>query len=197
MVYSIFKLSKELAFLEQETTIKQWLSEDSLRMQALVIAARCNLPDWCLAAGFVRNLVWDKVHQSATSQPLNDIDLIYFNPLDISEQRDRLIEQQLHSISKLPWSVKNQARMHLRNNDNPYNSTLDAMSYWVEIETAVGARLDEYGNLVLVSPFGLNALFEGTVSLNPKRPKLMDFNRRITDKKWLEIWPALKVNSTH
>jgi uncharacterized protein len=197
MVYSIFKLSKELAFLEQETTIKQWLSEDSLRMQALVIAARCNLPDWCLAAGFVRNLVWDKVHQSATSQPLNDIDLIYFNPSDISEQRDRLIEQQLHSISKLPWSVKNQARMHLRNNDNPYNSTLDAMSYWVEIETAVGARLDEYGNLVLVSPFGLNALFEGTVSLNPKRPKLMDFNRRITDKKWLEIWPALKVNSTH
>jgi uncharacterized protein len=197
MVYSIFKLSKELAFLEQETTIKQWLSEDSLRMQALVIAARCNLPDWCLAAGFVRNLVWDKVHQSATSQPLNDIDLIYFNPSDISEQRDRLIEQQLHSISKLPWSVKNQARMHLRNNDNPYNSTLDAMSYWVEIETAVGARLDEYGNLVLVSPFGLNALFEGTVSLNRKRPKLMDFNRRITDKKWLEIWPALKVNSTH
>ncbi|MBU1438587.1 MAG: nucleotidyltransferase family protein [Gammaproteobacteria bacterium] len=183
--------------MEQETTIKQWLSEDSLRMQALVIAARCNLPDWCLAAGFVRNLVWDKVHQSATSQPLNDIDLIYFNPSDISEQRDRLIEQQLHSISKLPWSVKNQARMHLRNNDNPYNSTLDAMSYWVEIETAVGARLDEYGNLVLVSPFGLNALFEGTVSLNPKRPKLMDFNRRITDKKWLEIWPALKVNSTH
>ena len=181
--------------MEHEIKIKQWLGEDTLRMQALGIAAACNLPDWCLAAGFVRNLVWDKVYQSSFMQPLNDIDLIYFNPADTSEQSDRLLEQRLRRSTKLPWSVKNQARMHLRNNDHPYQSTVDAMSYWVELETAIGARFDAHGNIELVSPFGFKSLFSGTISLNPKRAKLLDFNRRINEKKWLEIWPDLKVNS--
>lgn len=181
--------------MSYETRIKQWIADDSERMQALSVAASHNLADWCLAAGFVRNLVWDKMHGFSSSTALNDIDLIYFNPKDDSERKDRELEQQLTVSLDLPWSVKNQARMHKRNFDSPYTSTSDAMSYWVEVETAVGATLDESGEVILVSPFGFESLFEFTVTINTKRPKPQEFNERMTKKQWLTIWPKLVVNA--
>lgn len=179
--------------MNTEVILKQWLAADPKRMQALRIAASCNLPDWCLAAGFVRNLVWDQLHGYASSTPLNDLDLIYFCPADCTEQRDRALEQQLIAHTSLPWSVKNQARMHLRNLDASYQSTADAMSYWVEVETAVGAMLTASGELKIVAPFGLALLFDLSITLNPKKLKLSEFQQRIVDKKWLELWPKLKV----
>jgi hypothetical protein len=176
-----------------EIAIKNWLADDANCMQALTIAASCNLPDWWLAAGFVRNLVWDQLHGYSKPTPLNDLDLIYFCTEDISEQRDRQLEQQLIAQTALPWSVKNQARMHLRNNDRPYASAADAMSYWFEIETVVGASLSADGELQIIAPLGLQPLFDLTITLNPKKHKALDFQQRIVEKKWLELWPKLTV----
>ena len=175
--------------------IKKWISEDPLRMQALSIASALGVSDWCLAAGFVRNLVWDKVHGYRCATALNDIDLIYFNPSNTSEETDGCLEQQLRAISDLPWSVKNQARMHKRNSDKPYASTADAMSYWVEVETAVGVTLNEDNDMKIVAPFGVDLLFQCTVTPNPKRPKLEAFSQRLHEKEWLKIWPKLVVNT--
>lgn len=179
--------------MEYDALIKKWLMSDPNRMEALTIAAELKLPGWCLAAGFVRNLVWDKLHDFSSNTALNDIDLIYFDPDDISDSRDYEIEQCLKEVSTFPWSVKNQARMHERNRDCPYTSTEDAMSFWVEVETAVGAALDDDGDVILVAPFGVKTLFGYTITLNPKRPKRMDFEARICAKRWLQTWPRLVV----
>jgi len=168
--------------MNYEVQIKQWIAEDSERMRALSIAANLGLPDWCLAAGFVRNLVWDKVHDFPSLTQLNDIDLIYFDPSDDRKDKDREIEKKLNDTSSFPWSVKNQARMHKRNFDNPYTSTSDAMSYWVEVETAVGAALNDSGEIVLVSPFGFESLFKYTITINAKRPKPKAFANRMSSK---------------
>lgn len=176
-------------------TITHWLALDAPRMEALAIAADMGLPDWCLAAGFVRNLVWDRLHGFDHATPLNDLDLVYFDPEDASEARDLDIEHALRQCRDLPWSVRNQARMHLRNGDRPYASTADAMSYWVEVETAVGARWSQTGAIALVAPFGLDALMAGTVTINAKRPKPADFRRRVASKRWLELWPQLIVDA--
>ena len=61
--------------MDHEAVTKHWLTNDPARMAALTIAAAQELPDWCLAAGFVRNLVWDKLHDFSSSTPLNDIDV--------------------------------------------------------------------------------------------------------------------------
>ena len=172
-------------------TLKEWIEADSQRMAALRTASKLSLPGWSLAAGFVRNLAWDKFHCFDQATPLNDIDLIYFDPDDVSKERDREIEQSLGA--ELPWSVKNQARMHSRNQDPLYLSAADAMTYWVEVETAVGACLNEEGALQLIAPFGVESLFSGTISLNPKRPKIEECKRRIQDKRWLELWSKLKI----
>lgn len=157
------------------------------------LAASLNLPQWCIAAGFVRNLVWDKLHGYEIPTRLSDIDLIYFDPANMNADKDIEIEEYLKFSSNLPWSVKNQARMHLRNNDQPYQSTSDAISYWVEVETAIGATLSSDGKIELIAPFGFEALFANTITINKKQPKPDDFAQRVRSKKWLEIWPNLGV----
>lgn len=123
-----------------ETQVINMLRQDGARMDALKCASMLGLNDWCLAAGFIRNLVWDNLHGYGQSTPLNDIDLIYYDVENCDAIFDREYEEKLKTMSYLPWSVKNQARMHIRNKDKPYMSTRDALSYWPELETAVGAR---------------------------------------------------------
>ncbi|WP_428242760.1 nucleotidyltransferase family protein [Gynuella sp.] len=175
-----------------QSVLIQCLRADTQRMQALQQAALLSLPDWCIAAGFVRNLAWDYCHHKTVATPLNDLDLIYFDPKDTSRERDRDYERQLQQMTGLPWSVKNQARMHLRNGDPPYHSCTDAMTYWVECETAVVARLSG-DEVEIVAPFGVEALFQKTITLNAKRPKPDAFQQRIEQKNWLRNWPELVV----
>ena len=161
-------------------------------MEALNVAASLVLPDWCLAAGFVRNLIWDHLHGYQERTPLNDIDLIYFNKDQDGKKIDLIYEETLKLRLNLPWSVKNQARMHVRNDDQPYLSSEDAMSYWVEVETAIGATLSD-GKVQLVAPFGVEVLMLKSISINHKRVKRDAFQERITSKEWLKIWPDLTV----
>lgn len=181
--------------------LKRWLLEDDYRLQALLVAQQLNLSDWMLAAGFVRNLVWDKLHGLQT--PLNDIDLIYFDSSDLSADKDSAIEAELNRIAPMyPWSVKNQARMHLRNQHQGYISSLDAMSYWPEKQTAVGVSClpvaksaSSIGptSLILHSPFELACLFELTLQRNPKAKRGL-FEQRLKNKQWLQTYPKLRDN---
>ncbi|HJV82224.1 nucleotidyltransferase family protein [Noviherbaspirillum sp.] len=179
----------------QQQILREWIASDPLRMRALRIARDLALPDWCIAAGFVRNLAWDKLHRFEIPTPLTDIDLIYFDPERASKEHEREIEARLAAIdTELPWSVRNQARMHTRNGDQPYKSTMDAMRYWVELETAIGARLDADGRIEIISPFGLDSLFAKKITPNQKHYKPAEFSRRLSKKNWLWIWPELKVD---
>ncbi|GIU24799.1 nucleotidyltransferase family protein [Shewanella schlegeliana] len=189
------------AQIDYQELLKRWLLEDEYRLQALLAAQQLNLNDWMLAAGFVRNLVWDKLHGLQT--PLNDIDLIYFDSSDLSVDRDVAIEAELNRIAPIyPWSVKNQARMHLRNQHQGYISSLDAMSYWPEKQTAVGVssvlavkstRSIGSSSLILHSPFDLACLFDLTLQRNPK-VKCALFEQRVKSKRWLQTYPKLRDN---
>ena len=180
-----------------EELIREWMEGDPERMRALRVACEQNLPDWCIAAGFVRNLVWDKLHGFETPTPLDDIDLVYFDPLNTSPEHDQAIERQLRDAGPgLPWSVRNQARMHERNGDAPYRSTLDALSYWVEQETAVGVRLEGAGRIEIMSAFGLEGLFAMRITPNRRRRNsATEFSARLAKKNWLWIWPRLSVDA--
>lgn len=188
--------------LELQTRLLEWITQDSERVRALQLAAQCAaeyaLPQWCLAAGFVRNLAWDRLH-GFEPRPLNDIDLIYYCPLDIRPERDRAIEANLRRLAPdLPWSVKNQARMHLKNRDAPYISCIDAMAHWPELETAVGICASSNGLAAgslnspyrLITPFGLQSLFALKLSPNPRRA-LVICQQRIAAKVWLSRYPLL------
>ncbi|CAI0923469.1 nucleotidyltransferase family protein [Serratia liquefaciens] len=172
--------------------IIQWLQQDNERMMALRTARRLGLNDWCLGAGFVRNLVWDQRHGYAMPTPLNDIDVIHFDPQRPEAERDHMLETRLQEWLPQPWSVKNQARMHLRSGRAPYRNSEDAISFWTEVETAVGARLNADDSITLVAPFGLEGLFADTITFNAKNGDLDAYEQRVVGKGWLQRWPRLR-----
>jgi len=169
------------------------VERDELRLKAIACVRSLNLPDCYLAAGFVRNLVWDFLHQKLIPTPLNDVDIIYFDQNEANPNTYQAYELTLNKLMpQLNWQVKNQALMHQRNNDVPYTSSLDAMSFWPEKETAVGIRQLSNGNFECISAFGFESLFNLQITYNPKRLKSV-FEYRINSKGWLTTWHKLVV----
>ncbi|NOJ02806.1 nucleotidyltransferase family protein [Vibrio splendidus] len=167
--------------------------QDPLRMQALDCVAQLDLPQCYVAAGFVRNLVWDHLHDFDSPTPLNDIDVIYFDRCDTSYESAVRYEAQLRQwLPELNWQVRNQASMHIRNGDKPYSSSLDAMSYWPEKETAVAVQQSLTGEIECISAFGLKSLFDLKITPNPKRSRDI-FDQRVQSKNWLIHWPKLNI----
>lgn len=120
------------------------------------------LPDAWIGAGFVRNAVWDALHGRPATAPQSDIDVIWFDTTRCSPQQDDALEAQLEAACPGPqWSVRNQARMHLRNGDAPYASATDALRYWPETATAVAVRVTAEDHIEVAAPFGLQDLWQG------------------------------------
>lgn len=151
------------------------------------------LPHWCIAAGYVRNYVWDYLHSYSKRTELNDVDILYFDPSDLSEETEKKYEYQLNSqFSGYQWSIKNQARMHLRNCDPPYSNVSDAMKRWPETATSVAVTLDNHEHMKIIAPHGLEDLFELMVRKSPYFTDHEYFLSRVASKKWLQTWPKLK-----
>lgn len=53
-------------------------------MRALCAGRSLGLSSWCIGAGVLRNLVWDHLHGRDTATPCDDLDLVYFDPDDLS-----------------------------------------------------------------------------------------------------------------
>src|SRR5688572_30443853 len=153
------------------------------------------LPDCWIGAGFVRNAVWDVLHdRTVNCGALNDVDVVYFDRAHAGAERDRAIETDLAArIPEVPWSVKNQARMHERNGEAPYSDAADAISRWPETATAIAARLAN-GRVELLAPHGVNDLLGLIVRPTPAFSSRRDeVARRVASKNWQARWPRLKV----
>ena len=91
------------------------LRQDPMRIKALECVYKLALPDCYIAAGFVRNMVWDHLYRFSLPTPLKDVDVIYFNLHQCSSDADRSYQDELQQLMPaVDWQVKNQARMHLR-----------------------------------------------------------------------------------
>lgn len=163
-------------------------------MTDLQLVAELKLPQGCIAAGYIRNFVWDVLHGYAERTPLHDVDVLYYDPSCLDEKAEKAYDAKLRERNpRLNWSVKNQARMHLRNGTSPYGSVEDAMRYWPETATAVAARLNAAGEVELIAPFGLDDLLSLRVRQGPYFHDHHVFQKRVHDKEWLRRWPLLKL----
>ena len=148
-----------------------------------------------LGGGVIRNLVWDNLHGFSDTTPIEDIDVIYFNKTLCAKEYDSAIEERL--MIKMPnirWSVKNQARMYLINNDAPYISITDAIEKWPETASAIILRLNQDGTYEFIAPFGFDDLFRLIVVPTPHFMQKLDrYRARIAEKNWIAKWKKLKI----
>lgn len=176
-----------------EEHIARILLKDEHRMRCLHALDKLSLPQGAIGAGFLRNAIWDDLHQKSAFTPLNDVDVIYFCPTS-SAQRDKALERRLHAqMPDVNWQVKNQARMHLQHGHPPYESCVHAVSYWIERETCVGVSLSKTGKFEFIAPYGFEANFANSISINPRYPRPDVFEARVAKKAWQALWPNLHV----
>lgn len=167
---------------------------DPVRWSLLQNVRSLDLPDCWIGAGFIRNAVWDYLHDIPVNPPKTDIDVIWFDSLMTDIGEDKRLEAILrHQKPDYHWSVKNQARMHARNGDDPYRSSPDALRYWPETATAVAVRLTAEDSLEIAAPCGLADLFELRLAPTPHflKNKMETFKQRVADKRWLDFYPLL------
>lgn len=168
-------------------------------MSALRAARELDLSHWCIAAGAVRNSVWDTLHDRQPDLPA-DIDLVHFDASDTRRERDTALEARLAQLAPtLPWQVTNQAGVHLwyaarfGGECAPLRSLQDGLMSWPETATAVGVWLDHEDGLHILAPFGLVDLFALHLRHNDARCDALTFHRRLHEKGFLQRWPKLRL----
>jgi uncharacterized protein len=189
----VFKL------LKTEKDILSIIQSDEWMMRILKTVQSLHLPDWWVCAGFVRSKIWDVLHGFTERSKLADVDVVYFDPTNTDEQVEKELEEILKSEQPdIPWSVKNQARMHVINNIPPYTSSVDAISKFPETVTALGIRLDENGQLILTAPYGIEDVIHLEVKPTPYFKETEElrqiYKHRVRTKKWESRWTKVKIN---
>lgn len=166
---------------------EEWL------MKALVDVRSLNLPDWYIAAGAIRDTIWDVLHGFNEKTPLKDIDVVYFDSLDIGTEREKNSEKVLSEINPLlNWEVKNQARKSIKHRD--INSSCESIAYWSETPTCVGIRLEKDNFLTICAPHGLSDLMELRVRPIPLPYRNLDlYKSRMQEKNWGKKWYKLRI----
>jgi uncharacterized protein len=169
------------------------IAQDPVGMKQLRAVRSLGLPDWCIAAGFVRNRVWDHLHGIAPPRPPADIDVLYYDITDLSKAPEQAHEARLDALEPAPWQVRNQARMHVWKNLPQHKSTADSMIYWLETVTAVGVRLEGDDRLTVIAPLGADDLLG--LQCRPTafgRTRRDEYEARIASKRWRELWPKVR-----
>lgn len=175
-----------------ELQLYEITKSDDWMLSVLQNVRDLRLQDCWIGAGFVRNKIWDIKHCKNRTE-LNDIDVIYYNKQHSSKVKDANLELKLKNIHpNYNWSVKNQARMHLRNNHAPYANCEDAISFWPETATAIAIRLNDKDEIEYIAPYGLNDLFYLVVQPTPNFDLTM-YKHRIEKKDWKKTWNKLTI----
>ncbi|WP_202128467.1 nucleotidyltransferase family protein [Paenibacillus dendrobii] len=184
--------------LKNEKDIIQLVRDDAWMMDILHAAKTLKLPDWWVCAGFVRSKIWDVLHGFTERTPLPDVDVVYFDPGCCDEAIEKELERALFSINPhIPWSVKNEARMHLINNMPPFTSSVDAIANFSETATSLGVTLDENDELKLTAPHGVQDAIHMIVKPTPYFLETQEhaqiYERRISKKNWSTTWPNVRI----
>ncbi|TVY09023.1 nucleotidyltransferase family protein [Paenibacillus cremeus] len=165
-------------------------------MHVLRIVESLGLPDWCVCAGFVRSKVWDSLHGFKKTR-LPDVDVVYFDPDYTDESIEKEYERILKELdASVPWSVKNQARMHIKSGQAPYTSTAEGLANFTEVCTAIGVYVDSNGDVTLVAPYGVDDLVNLIVRPTPfftSEDKRTIYEQRIAAKNWKATWHRLSM----
>ena len=169
------------------------VGRDRQAMEQLRAVRTLGLPDWCIAAGFVRNRVWDHLHGIVPARAPADIDVLYYDAHDLSRDPEQAHEARLNALLPAPWQVRNQARMHVWKDLPQHKDTADAMTCWLETVTAVGVRLEADDTLSVIAPVGTEDLL-GLLCRPTEfgRARRHEYDARIAQKRWRELWPKVR-----
>ena len=168
-------------------------------MGALDAVTRSGLPDAWIGAGAVRDVVWGERFGCFDPADVRDIDVAFFDPADLSRERDVAAQQALTGVADLPWEATNQAAVHTWYHHDfggppvdAFGSVHDGVATWPETATCVAVRLfSTTGGVEVCAPHGLDDLLGGVWRLNPVRVTPEVSAERLA--RFRARWPRLTI----
>jgi hypothetical protein len=157
------------------------------------------LPGWYVGAGAVAQTVWNATHGFAPNHGVKDVDLVYFDPDDLSAEAEERVEQAVRRAFPglgVDLDVTNEARVHLWYERRlgvplrPYRSSEEAIATWPATATSIGVRTGA-DRLVVCAPYGLRDLFALVVRPNKTLVTEAVYTAKAT--RWRSIWPLLRI----
>lgn len=177
--------------------IKELFLKDDELVEILKIIAALKLKDSWLAAGTLRNYIWNILSGKPGLSDASDIDVVFFAP-EITYEKTQAIQEQLQAAyPSYQWEVKNQVFMHGHSpHTAPYQNARDAISKYPERCTAIAARLKD-GDLELFLPYDeddiVNFIVQPTPHFLADEERMAVYHERLKKKDWQEKWPCLKI----
>ena len=167
-------------------------------MTALRAAREVDPPDWLVTAGAVRDAVWDALQGRPPTAAPRDVDLAFFDPVDLSSGREQAVEARLKALTPdVWWEARNKAGAHLWYRKAfgidvpPFASSAEAIATFPETASCVGIRLLSDDDLLVVAPHGLDDLLDGICRHNGTLLPAELYEYRVTEKGWRMRWPGL------
>jgi len=188
----MISFENETKLVSELTTL---VRSDPWIMDLLRAVHAIHLQKWCIAAGVIRNKVWDHLHGHSDRTLPADIDVLFYDRDRTDATYEADIESQLAAtVPGVRWEAVNQATVHSYTKDAPYESIEQAMSRWADPVTAVGVHLTNEEQIVVMAPFGLRDLFGLIVRPNLVTPHAAAvYRERMTAKRWIARWPKLTI----
>lgn len=182
--------------------LRRFIGADAALLAVLRAIRAQQLPDAWLAAGALRNRLWDQLHGYAPA-PLGELDLIYFDAAagpDQVHEREQDVARALRAELAADWDVVNQAGVHrcFRTAQGEpiaaLRSCADAVARWPETATCVAVRLEAGDSLRVLAPHGLVDLFALHWRANPLAADPTAAWRRWQDKAIAQRWPGARFS---
>jgi len=168
-------------------------------MRALDAVATSDLPDAWIGAGVIRDIVWGQLHEGFDPATVKDVDVAYFDPDDLTPERDLAAQQALSQLADLLWEATNQAAVHTWYHTyfgglpvEPFRCVHDAIATWPETATCVAVRQTP-DRIEVCAPYGLTDLLTGIWRANPVRVTPAISMERLARQRVRTRWPGVTV----
>jgi hypothetical protein len=175
------------------------LSREPWLARALAAVAASGLPDAWIGAGALRDVVWSQLHGGFDPAGIRDIDVAFFDPGDLSRERDLAAQAVLGGLAELPWEATNQAAVHTWFHGYfggdpvpPLRSVHEAVATWPETATCVAVR-PLAGGLDVCAPHGLGDLLGQVWRCNPVRVTPEVSRARLARQRVEVRWPGVTI----
>jgi|GEM_PF-1532399 len=157
----------------------------------LSVIVRFEEEELYLTGGVLRNTIWNKLHNKHDDFFIDDCDIVFYGK-DVTKRYEKEIERYLEvELPYINWSVKNQARMHLRNGHLKYKNLDEAIYCFPETSSAFAIN----GKWNIIAPYGyqdlLNLKLAPTTFCKTHEPHI--FVNRLKQKKWLQRFNLLTL----
>ncbi len=156
---------------EQNEKFISILKQNNDLMVILDYLVELNLPNFYIAAGSIFQTIWNYYDNRPLNYGIKDIDIIYYDPNNISKESEKKLEDKIVEHFKTlnyEFDIHNEARMHLwkkenENKDiNQYKNSEDAISKWIATVHSVGITKVNH-NIKVYAPYGLSDIFSRTI----------------------------------